>query len=327
MSPRRTREPSRLDADGLAALITGQDGVVSRRQVLQLGGTDRDIARRLHSRDWTRVHPGVYLDHTGAPTWDQRAWAAVLARWPAALGGASAVRAHGLRGGRADDAAPIHIVIPGTRSVDPLPGARIERIRDFDRVAHLNLHPPRARLEHALLKTAASLDEDGAVGVLADACQQRRTTAARLVPALTPLSRLRHRALLLEILCDVASGAFPVLERRYLRDVERAHGLPGDGRQRPAKVGRARTFCDVEYVEQLIVVELDGRLGHEWTADRWADLDRDLAAAEEALMTVRVGWHQVLSPCRLAGAVGRILVARGWTGAPVTCSPGCSVRR
>ena len=63
--------------------------------------------------------------------------------------------------------------------------------------------------------------------VLADACQQRRTTAARLAATLTSMSRLRHRALLLEILGEVASGAYSVLERRYLRDVERAHGLPG----------------------------------------------------------------------------------------------------
>jgi len=149
MSPRRPREASRLDADGVAALMQGQDGVISRRQVLDLGGSGRDIARRLNRRDWSRLHPGVHLDHTGEPTWDQQAWAAVLARWPAALGGASAVRAHGLRGARADEAAPIRIVIPATRSVDPLPGARVERIADFDTVALLHLHPPRACVAEA----------------------------------------------------------------------------------------------------------------------------------------------------------------------------------
>jgi len=322
MSPRRAREPSRLDEAALASLMRGQDGVVARRQVLALGGSDRDVARRLHRRDWVRVHPGVYLDHTGEPSWEQRAWAAVLARWPAALGGASAVRAHGLRG--APPGAPLQIVVAAARSVDPLPGVRIERIADFDRVAHLHLHPPRTRLEYALLKTASAWDVDGAVGVLADACQQGRTTPERLESALTAITRLRHRALLLEILRDVATGAFSVLERRYLRDVERAHGRPGGGRQRPAQVGRGRGFRDVEYVGQLTIVELDGRLGHEWAADRWADLDRDLAAAEDALLTLRAGWQQVLSPCRLAGVVARILGARGWQGDPLPCSPGCA---
>lgn len=60
-----------MDEDGLAALMTEQDGVISRRQVL-------------------------LLDHTGVPTWRQRAWAAVPYHWPAALCHVSALRLHGL---------------------------------------------------------------------------------------------------------------------------------------------------------------------------------------------------------------------------------------
>lgn len=156
--------------------------------------------------------------------------------------------AHGLRGG--PPGAPLQIVVAGARSVEPLPGVPIERIADFDRVAHLHLHPPRTRLEHALLKTAAAWSVDGAIGVLADARQQRRTTPERLESALTAMTRLRHRALLLEILRDVATAAFSSLERRYLRDVERAHGCPaadGSGRFRS---GVDRVFRDVEYVGQ-----------------------------------------------------------------------------
>ena len=39
------------------------------------------------------VHPGVYVNHTGELTWLQRAWAAVLFAWPAALSHDSALRA------------------------------------------------------------------------------------------------------------------------------------------------------------------------------------------------------------------------------------------
>jgi hypothetical protein len=324
MSPRLSRHPDRLDEAALANLLRDQSGVVSRRQVRDLGGDDRFIECRLRRRDWARVHPGVYVDHTGQPSQDQRAWAAVLAHWPAALAGASAVQAHGLRRGRPPgDQKPIELVISATRSVDAQPGIRIERIKDFDQVAQMHLHPPRTRLEHALLKSAATQSEDGAVGVLADACQQRRTTALRLASALTTMTRLRHRALLLEILDDVASGAYSALEVRYLRDVERAHRLPGAGRQVSAAIGGRLGFRDVEYAEQLTVVELDGRLGHEWSADRWADLDRDLAGAVGGLLTLRIGWRQVLAPCRLAEAVARVLQARGWADAPAPCSPSC----
>lgn len=102
-----------------------------------------------------------------------------------------------------------------------------------------------------------------------------------------------------------------------------AAGLPGAGRQRAVDGLGRRGYRDVEYADQRTVVELDGRLGHEWSADRWADLDRDLAAAEDALMTLRVGWRQVLAPCRLGCAVGRILSARGWRGVVTACAPGC----
>jgi hypothetical protein len=326
MSPRRAKKPSKLDVGALGSLLRSQNGIVSRRQVLDLGGSDADIAVRLNRREWARVHPGVYVDHTGPLTWEQRAWAAVQARWPAALSRESAVRAHGLRAaGSSSETSKVQLVISATRSVDPLDGARIERIKDFDDVANLTLHPPRVRLEHALLNVAGNRGQDGAVAVLADACQQGRTTPGRLAEVLSSMPRLRHRALLLEILRDVTTGAYSAMERRYLRRVERAHGLPGAGRQRPARVGDRSAYRDVEYAEQLTVVQLDGRLGHELSVDRWDDLDRDIAAAEDQLMTLRVGWRQVLSPCRLAMAIGRILAARGWEGRPVPCSPGCPV--
>ena len=67
----------RLDTEALDHLLTWvQSGVVSRRQVLELGGTDRDIARMVRRRDLVVVHPGVYVDHTGTPSRLQREWAA-----------------------------------------------------------------------------------------------------------------------------------------------------------------------------------------------------------------------------------------------------------
>ena len=82
---------------------------------------------------------------------------------------------------------------------------------------------------------------------------------------------------------------------------------------------------DVTYDAHGLVVELDGRFGHDDATDRWRDLDRDLAAAARALVTVRLGWAQVLSPCRVVEAVADILRARGWSGEAHPCGPGCSV--
>jgi hypothetical protein len=84
-------------------------------------------------------------------------------------------------------------------------------------------------------------------------------------------------------------------------------------------------YRDVDYRRHGVVVELDGRLGHEDQVDRWADMDRDIDAVVSGDVTLRAGWRQVLSPCRLGVAVGRLLVARGWRGRPVPCGPGCAV--
>jgi len=172
---------------------------------------------------------------------------------------------------------------------------------------------------------AAKTREDAAVALLADAVQQGRTTAGRLAAALEECPRLKHRRLLLEILRDVDAGAYSVLERHYLVRVERRHGLPTGKRQRRVRLGKSSAFRDVDYIDLGTVVELDGRLGHEEAPDRWADLDRDLSAVVAGELTLRVGWGQVLDPCRLAAVVGGILVGRGWVSTLRGCSESCPV--
>jgi hypothetical protein len=316
-----------VDHATLVRLLAEQDGVVCRRQVLGAGGNDSDIETAMRRRRWARLHDGVYVDHTGVPSWRQRAWGAVLLHWPSALAGESALVAHGLTTSRRD--APIELVVPTGRRVDDPPGVRTRRLTAYDDVVLHQLSPPRVRVEHAVLTVASGASsEDGAVAVVADACQQRRTTPRRLVDALATMTRLPRRALLSEVLADVATGAYSALERRYLRDVERAHGLPTGRRQRRELVVGAATvvFRDVAYEEQDTLVELDGRLGHEAARDRWADLSRDLAAAVSGRLTLRAGWGQALQPCRLALAVAAVLRARGWQGEPLPCGPACPLR-
>ena len=91
--------------------------------------------------------------------------------------------------------------------------------------------------------------------------------------------------------------------------------------------GRTIAYRDVDYRVQGVVVELDGRLAHGAAGQRWADLDRDIDSVVAGDVTLRAGWGQVLQACRLADAVGRLLRARGWSGAPRPCGPGCPVGR
>ena len=190
-----------------------------------------------------------------------------------------------------------------------------------------NLGPPRLVLEEAVLDVCASAPaRTEALAVAADLCQQHRTTAARLLDALGRRRRLRHGAWLRSTLGDVAEGAFSVLEQGYLSRVERAHGLPRGERQAVARASGGVVFRDVEYPQFALVVELDGRVGHELVRDRWRDMERDLVAAAGDSLTLRLSWRHVdQHACATAVRVAGVLQRRGWPGAARPCGPGCAV--
>lgn len=308
------------------AILDRQEHVFTRTQVLDLGAPETQIRRMIRRREWAVVHPGVMVDHTGALTDRQREWAAVLHYAPAALTGHSALRAAGVRTGRdgVGRDQPIEIAVDRCRRVQPIAGVIVTRMTDLEGRALAHTSPPRVRLEHAVLDLAAAATDDiGAVAVLADACQSRRTSARRLLTTLAERQRIRRRSLIERVLRDVDAGTTSTLEWLYLTRVERPH-LPGARRQRRF-VQRGRTgYRDVEYPSWGLIVELDGRFGHSRAQDRWDDLERDVDAAVNGKLTLRLGWGQVAEPCRTAAAAVEILRARGWRGVLSACAePGC----
>ncbi|WP_110180989.1 type IV toxin-antitoxin system AbiEi family antitoxin domain-containing protein [Nocardioides solisilvae] len=307
--------------ENLARLLAQQSGVVSRRQALEAGLGDHDLRRMLRRRELSRIHPGVLVDHTGEPTWRQRAWAGVLHAWPAALCDSSALLASENAGGPAGSV--IHVAVDRERRVVAPAGTRLHRVTGLHEMTLWNASPPRLRTEPAVLRTAARARDDfEAVQVLANAVQSRRTTAARLLHVLGTMERLPRRDFLARVLADVAAGACSVLEHVYLARVERAHGLLRGERQVHGS-SRGPVLRDVLYRRYRQVVEIDGRLFHDTAAARHADLDRDLDAALDGLHTVRLGWGQVVgTPCRTADRVGTLLQRRGWDGHVRRC-PSC----
>lgn len=316
---------ARLTA-AVAELASGQGGVVSRSQVLNAGGSDEWIESQLRARRWQRLYPGVHATFTGPLPWLSRAWAALLAAGHGAvLGGESALAAGGMRQQVVSD--EICVCIPHDRHPDPLPGVIIRRRRHLERLCHPSSSLPRLRFDIAVLETASAQPGLGkAIGVIADACQQRLTTPARLQHALSLKPRLRWRHVLAAVIADVATGAHSYLEVQYLRRVERPHGLPTGTRQRRVAGGRTSSYRDVEYLQYGVITELDGRLGHESERGRAYDKDRDNRAAGACEVTLRFGYRQVMdAPCETAGLVADTLDRRGWRGAVRRCAPDCRI--
>lgn len=321
------RETSRAWPDdwSIQDFLHDQSGVVSRVQLLAAGETPTTIRRMIRRRELAIIHPGVYLNHTGGPTWLERAWAGVLHAWPAALSGQSALRAHEGPGKTTRDLTTIEVAIDQKRTVIAPAGMRVRRIDRLSERALWNVGPPRLRYEDAAVDVAARAASDlDAVSALADMVQSRRSTAARLAAEVASRTRIPRRDWMRDVLTDIADGTCSVLEHGYLDRVVRPHGLPIGRRQVRTDDGSRVTYRDTEHDHGLIV-ELDGRLFHDTATQRDADLERDLDAAVEGKDTVRLGWGQVFDrSCQTASKVADLHRARGWSGVPHSCGlPHC----
>ena len=244
----------------LAPLLLAQCGVVSRVQALRSGLTSENVNRLLRRNELAAIHPGVYVEHTGEPSWDQRAWAAVLWGWPAVLSHSSALAA--VEGpGSPHRSGLIEIAVVKDRRLLDRPGVAVHRSRHVRHRTRAGA-PPRIRYDEAVLDVVARMERaDELVAEVGRVVQARRTTPARLIAALEGRDRIPHRRLLLGILGDADQGAVSALERAYLRGVERAHGLPSARRQHQASTLDGVVYRDARYelAGRVLLVELDGR--------------------------------------------------------------------
>lgn len=300
-----------------------QGGVVTRAQALGAGLTRDAVKARLRSGRWRRLFPGVYITFTGDPTPATRRWAAVLGAGDGAvLSHRSAAEEVGLADPGSD---AIHVTIPARRRLTPPPGVVVHRCAHLAERRHPTRRPPQTRVEDTVLDLAIeSPTQDEAMAWIAAACSGRLTTPDRVARALRSRERVAGRRSLAALLDDAAAGCRSVLEWRYLRDVERAHGLPVAVRQ-SARPRRGGTFYDdVNYADHGVRVELDGRAAHPAQA-RWRDFRRDNAAVAAGDAVLRYGAADVWErPCEVAAQVAGVLRGRGWAGgehACVSCTP------
>ncbi len=189
--------------------------------------------------------------------------------------------------------------------------------------------PPRTKIEETVLdltQTAATFDD--VCGWVTRAFARDLTDETRLRTAMGMRAKLRWRGDLDELIAAAVGGDHSVLEYRYDRDVERAHGLPEAKRQVPFTGPGGRSGRrDRVYEEYRVVVELDGRLAHP-DDSAWKDKARDNAAAVDGMQTLRYSWTQVRrAPCQVATEVATVLRLQGWPGRPRACSPGCPAPR
>jgi hypothetical protein len=255
-----------------------------------------------------------------------RIWAVLIAAGRGAT--ASHTTAAELVGLTEVQAPTVHVTIPANRRVGALNGARIHHSQRIDAARHPMRRPPQTRIEETVLdlaEEARSIEE--AIGWLSAACGRRLTKPDRVAAALEARKKIRWRRELMNALSDVDKGNQSVLELRYFRTVERAHGLPEGVRQAPHRCNGGQIFDDVWYQSFRTVVELDGRIAHS-SDSTLRDLRRDNIAAARGDVVLHYGWADIATtPCATALQVATVLNSRGWPGSPHPCSPNCVIRK
>jgi hypothetical protein len=293
--------------------------------------SDRQIEYRLRSGKWRRMHQGVYATFTGKPPREARLWAAVRRAGPGAmLSHETAAELHGLidkPGSR------IHITVPSRRRPAQHRPIRDLVIHRSDQSLPDMMPPwelPRTRIEDTVLDLVASAATfSDAYSWISRALSRELVTTRMLREALAARKRFRWRTWLREALDDAAEGSYFPLERRYARDVERAHGLPRAQRQARRRISGTTHYKDNWYAEYRVCVELDGATYHP-PEQGWRDKRRDnINLAADDVRTYRFGLVEVTErACESAVMVATSLRRHGWQGKPRPCGrPGCAVGR
>jgi len=306
----------------LADTLKRQEGVLTREQALGAGFSRHVVAGRCVSGQWQRLHTGVFATFSGPVPRASLLWAAVLrAGDDAVLSHHTAAEVWRLVD---EPSASIHVSVPRQAGPLGIPGLTVHYSSRLPGARHPARLPPQTTVEETVLDLAdLPGNAEDAVAWAIRACQRRLTTPGRMTKALEARSRVRWRRDLSDAITEVRAGVHSPLELRYLRDVERKHGLPRGDRQVLTIRGGRRQYLDVRYTQYGVVVELDGVSAHPAQA-RQHDARRDNANTLDGFRSLRYGWVPVAyHPCDVAVEVAGLLCQRGWRGNPRACGTGC----
>ena len=285
---------------GAGELAGRQFGAVSRRQLLQLGNSDRRIDHWLRSGRLHRRHRGVYA--WGRPelgTEGELAAALLYAGPGAALASLTALWWQQLLNRR-----PEPTLVASPRRRRPAPGIRVTHLPGLRRRLHRGL--PVVALPEALLAAASFLSPNALRLVIARAEYERLLDRAALEAVLrsgrpgAPALRAAVGAHL-PALARCANG----LERDVVLLCERL-GLPIP--EPNARIGRYRP--DMLWRKAKLIVELDGRRAHSTPAQLGADAHRRRELERLGFTVLRFTAAQVRNrPERVAAAIRQRLAA------------------
>jgi hypothetical protein len=274
----------------IAGLADRQHGNVTRRQLLDLGLSDRAIAYRLGLGRLHRAHAGVYAVGRPPKTALERAAAAVLACGPgAALSHASALA---LLGFVKHWPTLLDVTIPGDRRTKGICVHRSKSLQPRDLRTHQGIRvtsPART-----LLDCAPALTNRALTRAVNEALLSKRLKRWHLAELLERSGSHPGARLLTPFLTHGDGPTRSEFEDSFVEFCER-FGLPGPKVNTRVAGHEADAFFEAE----RLIVELDSYEYHS-SRDAFArDRDRDADTLVAGCGTVRITWE------RLMGAPGK----------------------
>jgi very-short-patch-repair endonuclease len=271
--------------DQRVARIAGRaHGVVTRRELLGAGLSERWIERRIERGALIRVFPSVYRVGHRAPSVEARYMAAVKACGKEALlSGVSAAWLWGLINGAAP--AP-EVTAPTERRIKGIATRRRRRMNPRDATLHRGI--PVTTVPATLVRVSSLLSFDGLARAAHEAAIRHQTTPEQIEAA-----QARHqKAPGAKLLRAIAKGDAPVLLSKLERGFRaqlRAVGLPLPRTNKEA----GSHYVDCRWPAHKLTVELDSYRYHH-TRHAWEqDHRRDREARQRGDEIRRYTWTDV----------------------------------
>ncbi|NYF97371.1 hypothetical protein [Janibacter cremeus] len=236
--------------------------VLDRRRLHELGVSRHQAAAQVAAGRWVRLGNQTFGMRDGPLGGCAQWWRAV---WEtghriALVDGASALLAAGLKGWTED---VVHVSVLHRHSIVPIDGVKIHKVARRVEDEAIGAGVPRTTPAVAAIRAAHwAVSDRQAATILAMPVQQRLTTAKQLMQTVEVVRGRTRRALIRQIVTDIADGAQSLGELDFAAACRR-RGLPVPSRQVLHHGPRGRVYLDVYFDDYGFAVEIDGA-GHLW---------------------------------------------------------------
>ncbi len=293
------------DIEEIAAVVAVHDGIITASQALAIGLTRGAITARVERGVWRRVGHGVYLS-AAHPFTERARLRAAVAAYRGTAAGTAAAWWHGL----IPDLEPvITITVPRSRRARVGCVARVVASRrqlhadDIEIVDGLSV----TGRSLTVLDCAEALAEGDGARLMDRALVTGEITVGGLSAALDRNSSRRGMGEARRLIGVVETDSESEAERRFVTLLRR-EGI-GGWVQRPL-IGRYR--ADFAFIEQRVVVEIDGWAFHRDEQRCRSDRDKRSAMAVAGWRSLVFTWHEVVSdPAGTLDALAAELRERG----------------